>query len=127
MEISRYVDIKLVFAHLLPVPGGQMRIYRCDPHLSPSTLNTEHYSDDQVTLENYLDQLGHRHRGPDEGPGDEPLVEDVLDPGLERDGDGVEEGVPAQDSQSVAVQRRDLQVQQLVLPVMRFQLKFRGL
>ena len=96
-----------------------MRIYRCDPHLSPPTLNTEHYSDDQVTLESDLDQLGHRHRGPDEGPGDEPLVEDVLDPGLERDGDGVEEGVPAQDSQSVAVQRRDLQVQQLVRPATR--------
>ena len=73
----------------------------------------------QVTLESDLHQLGHRHRGPDEGPGDEPLVEDVLDPGLERDGDGVEEGVPAQDSQSVAVQRRDLQVQQLVLPATR--------
>ena len=98
-----------------------MRIYRCDPHLSRPTLNQEHYSVRivQVKVNNYLDQLGHRHRGPDEGPGDEPLVEDVLDPGLERDGDGVEEGVPAQDSQSVAVQRRDLQVQQLVLPVMR--------
>ena len=98
-----------------------MRVYRCDPHLSPPTLNPEHYSVRivQVTLESDLDQLGHRHRGPDEGPGDESLVEDVLDPGLERDGDGVEEGVPAQDSQSVAVQRRDLQVQQLVLPATR--------
>ena len=98
-----------------------MRVYRCDPHLSPPTLNQEHYSVRivQVTLESDLDQLGHRHRGPDKGPGDESLVEHVLDPGLERDGDGVEEGVPAQDSQSVAVQRRDLQVQQLVLPATR--------
>ena len=87
--------------------------------LRPLTNNSIPQSDDQVTLESDLDQLGHRHRGPDEGPGDEPLVEDVLDPGLERDGDGVEEGVPAQDSQSVAVQRRDLQVQQLVLPATR--------
>ena len=98
-----------------------MRIYRCDPHFSPPTLNQEHFSVRivQLKVENYLDQLGHGHRGPDEGPGDESLVEDVLDPGLERDGDGVEEGVPAQDSQSVAVQRRDLQVQQLVLPATR--------
>ena len=78
----------------------------------------------QVTLESYLHQLGHGHRGPDEGPGDQPLVEDVLDPGVERDGEGVEEGVPAQDGQPVAAQRRDLQVQQLVLPV---KLSFRRL